>query len=167
MPPLARRLSPLLALVLAACSGCAAPEATRPEPLAPEATLSGTYSYDHEVGVFDGTDFVPEPTSDVLVLIERGDSLAVAFDLVRTNAHLCSFGGTMTRERGVWTWHETLDLGDAPEACMLTLEVTADSLTLHDRDGVCRQYYCGARAAIDGAAFARDAWTPDTSWTER
>ena len=166
MPPLARRLAVLLVLPLAACAASdTAPEAGSSR--APAPPLTGTYTDDHEVGVFNGADVVPEPVTDVLVLIERGDSLEVAFDLVGANAHLCGFGGTMGRERGVWTWRETLDLADAPEACVLSLEVAADTLRLHDLGQVCRSYYCGARAAIDGAAFARNTWTPDTTRIER
>ena len=149
----------VLALGLAACSSA---------PAAPEAPpLSGTYTHDHEVGIFDGTDFAPTEVTDTMTLIERGDSLFVAVDLIGANAHLCAFRGTMgAAPSGGWVWRETLDEIYDNQTCELSLDVSPTTIRLSDRDSNCRRYYCGARAGLDGAAFERSTQTPDTTVAE-
>ncbi|OZC03612.1 hypothetical protein BSZ36_11830 [Rubricoccus marinus] len=158
------RLALFLALPLAACAS--GPTRLSPEHSAPEAPLTGTYTHDHEVGIFDGETFVPTPVTDELVLIERGKRLFVAANLVRANAHLCGVGGMFERENGRWVRREALDLYRGEDTCTLALTVTADTLALSDSANVCRQHYCGARAALDGARFARGTRTPDTTLSE-
>ena len=159
------RLPLALALTLA-LTACTAPPDDAPEAsgetAASAASLTGTYTREHEVGILDGEDYVPTPTADRLVLVEDGDSLRVTFSLVRTNAHLCGWSGAMAPEAGGWVSREALDRSDAA-TCTLRLEVAADTLTLRDEDWECRRYLCGARALIDGATFARSTWSPDTS----
>lgn len=137
-----------------------------PDPVLPDMPLTGSYSYDHEISVFDGTDWEPNNVSDRLAVIERGDSLDVTFVLLHTNAHICEWHGAMGREDGSWTARETLELPNASPDCVLRLEVTADSLTLRDEEFVCRRYYCGARGSIDGIGFSRATRDPDTSWRD-
>ena len=159
MTPLAQRFA-LLLLPLAACaSGPATPDA----PLAPEVPLTGSYTSEHQVGIFDGDDFVPTEVTDTLVLRERGDSLAVTFSLIGANAHTCGFGGLLGREGDRWVARETLDyLPNAP-TCALSVGIARDSIVLRDSAYICRRAYCGARASIDEAVFARSTWSPDTS----
>jgi hypothetical protein len=154
----------LLLLVLAASvAACASPE-----PAVPQATsspLTGSYSAEHEISVFDGTDWVDDTVADRLAVIERGDSLDVSFVLLHTNAHICEWHGAMANEAGTWTARETLRYNDNQE-CTLRLEVSADSLTLRDEGFVCRMAYCGARGSIDGIGFARSTREADTSWRD-
>lgn len=157
-------LAACVALSLAACGG--APQPLDDGPATP-ASLAGTYTAEHTVGIFDGEDFAPTDVTDTITLVPRGERLRVAFDLVATNAHLCSFDGEMEARAGGWVHRSelTLDVHDGV-VCELGLEVTPDTLRLTDLDGQCRRELCGARATIDGTAFARATQTPDTTVAE-
>ncbi|MEM6327423.1 MAG: hypothetical protein AAF791_09930 [Bacteroidota bacterium] len=156
-PPAPVRLAALvLAALLAGCAGS--------DPAPPAPTLTGTYTNEHPISAFDGTDFVPETVTDRLAVIDRGDSLEVSFTLLHTNYHICEWHGTMAREDGRWVSREPMDYVDG--TCTLGLDVAADTLTLRDEDWICRRAYCGARGVIDGTQFARSTRTPDTSWRD-
>lgn len=156
-----------LLFLAASFAGCT-PSA--PGPLAPEASrspqaLAGTYHVDHEVGVFDGTEFVPRPTTDRLAIVPSGDSLDVSLVLIHTNAHICEMHTRLGREGTAWVSQgEPLDFDDA--TCTLRLIAERDTLRLHDVGNACRRTYCGARGVIDGAAFPRASRDPDTSWRD-
>ncbi|MEM1057099.1 MAG: hypothetical protein AAGI52_16375 [Bacteroidota bacterium] len=147
----------LVPLVLIGCAS--------PEPTAPEVPLTGSYSDDVAIQVFNGEDWEPSNVTNRLAVIERGDSLDVSLALLFTNAHICEWHGSMTQEDGHWTSRETLDFGDERD-CVLRLDVRADSLLLRDEGGVCRQAYCGARGVLDGIGFARSTRKADTSWRD-
>ncbi|HIG73618.1 MAG TPA: hypothetical protein EYQ24_03280 [Bacteroidetes bacterium] len=152
-----RRLAAAAALTCAACTST---------PPADAPPLTGSYVAEHEVIVYDGTDWTPQPATDQLAVVPRGDSLDVSFVLLHTNAHICEWHGTMGREGDEWVSREVLEyVGERPE-CAMTLHVSADSLTLGDAGAVCRRAYCGARGTIDGIGFARTTRTADVSWRD-
>lgn len=156
------RTTALLVLCLTACSPRPSPG---DRPLAPEA-LAGTYTVDHQVGVFDGTDFVPMDATDRLALVPVGDSLDISLVLIHANAHICEMHGRLGREGDQWVERSPLPYGEPDAVCTLALEVSADTLHLRDEDQQCRRAYCGARGSINGAAFPRSSRTTDTSWRD-
>jgi hypothetical protein len=142
-----------IALVTMACSsvpprGAALANSAPTRP----SSIAGDYRTPHTVSMVcehaaDG--WCDEQVEDTLVIRDRHDgAIAVHVELVRTNAHTCSFEGTLGPvSEGRWRF----DHGDDDGPCRLTLEHAGNELRL-SADG-CR-YYCGARASLD-AVFAQ------------
>ncbi|MEO0559936.1 MAG: hypothetical protein AAF170_17345 [Bacteroidota bacterium] len=150
-----RLLIVVIALVGTSCSGANSSDAG----------LTGTYTSDHEIRVFNGDEFVPETATDRLALIERADSLDVSLVLLFDNYHICEMHTRMSREGTGWVSILEPEFADET-TCTLQLEVGAEVLSLRDETGSCRRTYCGARGVIDGATFDRSTRAPDTSWRD-
>jgi hypothetical protein len=90
-----------------------------------------------------------EVTDHMDVREADGEGLAVSIELVRTNAHTCSFEGVLVPDPRApaptrrWVFQSDDEL-EGP--CTLQLEQSGRRVDLH-ADG-CR-YYCGARASLD------------------
>jgi hypothetical protein len=85
----------------------------------------------------------------ILRLDVAGDGQAVfALESWQANGHSCGAAGAARPIEGGWV-HET-------GACRIEILVTPESgLRLTDRDWICKETMCGARAVIDGLAFPR------------
>jgi hypothetical protein len=148
-----------LAFLLAAC-GSSAPAPSEPienrdpsPPEAPAPSVVGSYQASHDIEVVcsDPSGWCTEHVADTLIVRDAGDgALDVEIELIQTNAHSCSFSGTLALvEPGVWRFHSDEDAEDG--ACTLTLTAIATELTIAAEG--CR-YYCGMRASLD-ATFPR------------
>ncbi len=79
-------------------------------------------------------------------------SAAFRFDSWQANGHHCGAQGRAVPIAGGWAYDENV----AGTACHLEILLTRDQgLELTDRDGLCRQSMCGARAGINGLTFPR------------
>jgi len=168
--PILRHLVPTsLALAAATLAACAAPARAPAPPIGntapPEVasasalpTITGRYRTRHTIQMVCGPDgWCDEEVDDTMVVRDAGDGrLAIVVELVRTNAHTCSFEGTLAPVADApageprWRYHDPSS-DDAP--CDLTLTLRGDELRLAAEG--CR-YYCGARASLD-ATFSRTA----------
>src|SRR5690606_31889302 len=139
-----------MALALLIAAGCApapvvaGPVHAGPMVAPPADDLSGGYTRTHTVHVLDADEWTPVEVQDTLARRYDRGRLGVSFTLVFSDAHLCSMEGTALREDGAYVLRDTLDLFDGLQVCALRVVASADSITLHDEEGVCRRYYCGA-----------------------
>ncbi len=165
-----------LALALAACGGPATPPGAPPSnraatTAAPAPPVFGSYRAPHEIMVVcdvgdDG--WCPEEVMDTMEVRDAGrGALAVTIELVQTNAHTCTFEGTLAPDPQApgarWIYDgaggggggddghdaETDAVGDGELdewPCRLVLEHEPRSVRISS-DG-CR-LYCGARATLD------------------
>jgi hypothetical protein len=124
----------------------------------------GTYVHHHAVGVYDSEkdDWVGSAAEDCLRLKQRADGgLDFAFQLIATNAHVCSMGGVAQRSGDAYEYRETIELSkDETLDCVLRLRLQPDRIVLEDAGQVCRRWYCGARAGIDGSEFLASELDP-------
>lgn len=139
------------------------PLSHRTEPAAAPASIAGTYRTTHEVMMVCDTGqegWCAEEGEDTLTIEDRPDgAIEISVELVRTNAHTCSFSGTLhpapAPANHVRRWiHEVGQQGERDGSdeldesyCKLELEHAASKLTLRS-DG-CREW-CGVRASLDG-----------------
>ena len=152
-----RVLAPVAAVVLVAACGGSAPAPVAPPSntpvgdVDPPVAMAGSYSAPHTIMmVCEGGDdgWCEESVADTMTVTEVGrERLEVAIELVQTNAHTCTFAGTLTLDPAAstrrWTHHSVDELEGT---CDLTLEQIGAELRL--RSEGCR-YYGGARASLD------------------
>lgn len=143
-------------LVVSACfRGAPTPPPPAIEPPAPNPavrSIDGEYVARHEIQlVCDGEPdgWCMEQVEDTMTIRERANNgIAVALELVRTNAHTCSFEGALERtldgEGSTRRWQFQAEDEEFP--CSLVLEQARGRVTIR-ADG-CREY-CGARASLD------------------
>ncbi|HUQ03395.1 MAG TPA: hypothetical protein VM261_12920 [Kofleriaceae bacterium] len=153
---LALALAVTSATLVAAC-GASAPSPSSPPSnspvglVEPPVAMAGSYSAPHTVMmVCEGGDdgWCEESVADTMTVTEHGrDRLDVSIELVQTNAHTCTFAGTLTLDPASsarrWTHHSVDELDGT---CDLSLEQSGAELRLQSEG--CR-YYCGARASLD------------------
>lgn len=160
----------LLSLLCLACPATA-PERAEQAPLtaqtpAPQgapaaakddgALKAGTYTNTHPIMmVGEGDDWVEEQVDDCIWLEPSEDgSLSFSFILIQANAHTCSMEGVAS-PRGPDLWSFVQEAEEGQERCELRIKVTDKAIILEDVEDKCRQTWCGARAAIGSADFAR------------
>jgi uncharacterized protein len=102
----------------------------------------------------------PMRSSDCIALTPIGDDvLRFDLELVGGNGHMCEMHGKAeaSDEDGVYVHHQVLEPHDngALVQCELKLRLYRGYLVLQDVAHQCRQYYCGARAGLDGVGFPR------------
>jgi hypothetical protein len=149
----------LLLALLAACGGSSpAPRTavisntpTGEPPDAPR-PIAGAYSAPHTIQLVcheSDEGWCEEEVSDEMTIRDAGGGrIDVAIELVQTNAHTCTFEGTLAPDPAAapadrrWTFSSNDDV-EGP--CKVTLTAGADGVEL-DSEG-CR-YYCGARAHL-------------------
>jgi len=131
-------------------------------PVAPTNALFGDYAMPRTIMALDSDaeDWSTQAVDDCLSLHGADDgSVSFTFQLTQTNFHQCSMSGRL-RVAG----DHLAYLADAESAgeppCALRITATGGEIVLHDPDGACQRYWCGARAAIDGARFARAVQSP-------
>jgi len=147
-----------LCLVLGFVSACAggAPESL---PVIEEPgmdDLAGEYLNVHTIMHVGETGWEEAVVRDTLSIRQQGDSTAFYFALVQANYHICEMQGTGTRTSdAIAAPPETIEFGGEEDVCLLRIVAEADTIRLVDEGDVCRRYYCGARASINGVAFPR------------
>ncbi len=98
----------------------------------------------------------PVKTEDCLTLKpSKGNSIHFSFNLVGANGHTCSMEGEAIFTGSAYQSVPDAGDADAPKDCKLLVHIKRNTVALEDIDGVCREYFCGARAAIDGVEFGR------------
>jgi hypothetical protein len=142
---------PLLVL-LAACSpsGQQAQESNEQAPVPSKAGQAGPAG--SLTGLYESG---PANQPNQLCMIERRVDEA-EFGLVVWGANLHSCSGTGTARRSGDTLRLTM-AGDSE--CVIEAETAGDRVTLPDSLGAGCAYYCGARAQMSGAEFARKGST--------
>jgi hypothetical protein len=147
-----------LCLVLGFVSACAggAPESL---PVIEEPgmdDLAGEYLNIHTIMHVGETGWEEAVVRDTLSIWPRGDSTAFYLALVQTNYHICEMQGMgVQTPEGIATSPELIGFGGEEDVCLLRIVAEADTIRLVDEGDVCRRYYCGARAFINGVAFPR------------
>lgn len=147
-----------LFLTLGLVSGCAggAPESL---PMVDEPGINdfaGEYVNVHTIMHVAETDWEEATVRDTLSIWQRGDSTAFYFALVQTNFHQCEMSGAgLQTPEGIISPPEPIEFGGEEDVCNLLIVVERDTIRLVDEGNICRRYYCGARASIDGVAFPR------------
>lgn len=133
-----------------------ATQGTPPAAKADDGSLkAGTYTNTHPIMmVGEGDDWVEEQVDDCIWLEPGADgALSFSFILVQANAHTCSMeGNAAPRGPGLWSF---VSEEEGMEPCELKIKVTDKAIILEDVEDKCRQSWCGARASIGGADFAR------------
>lgn len=156
------RASLVFLLLVPACFRGAPPPPTvaneAPAPKRATSSLSGDYSAPHTIRMVcdggqpqDPDGWCEENVEDTMTIRERvNGSIDVAIELVGTNAHTCSFEGTLERtvdgEASARRWRFQSDDEESP--CSLVIEHAAKLVTI--RAEGCREY-CGVRASLDAA----------------
>lgn len=148
------KLMPVLLLALAACSPAADSDgngsagATNAAPTA-ATPASAADSSEALTGLYEGSGAVPR---DQLCIVEDGKSARFGLVVWGGGQHSCSGTGTVTRKGG------TLRLAMAgDETCAIDAPIRDGVVTLPDSIPQGCAYYCGARASLAGARFARTA----------
>lgn len=91
-------------------------------------------------------------SDDVLELVALTPSEAyVRIHLEFDNGHTCDLWGVAERSGELLLYHGRLSYGERP--CELSLRTDGKSITLEDRDGICRASSCGSRGSYSGASF--------------
>lgn len=86
----------------------------------------------------------------------RQSGIDFSFELIGANGHSCSMSGHAERQGRIWRYQpDPAATDEAERSCRFELTPRRHTLLLSDPNGTCRQYYCGARAGIDGTEFVR------------
>lgn len=123
--------------------------------------IDGNYVLIRNNVIFNGKDWDPIKTTDCL-LLKRGkdNEVEFRFNLIQTNAHLCTMSGIATAEADQLKYFS--DSADGENECQLSIKFKSNTIELIDIGNQCRQLYCGARGAISGNQFLRSSKTNDT-----
>ena len=115
----------------------------------PAIEIVGTHVAPHSIEVVcnDPSGWCTEGVEDTMVVRDAGEGrIAVEIALLQTNAHSCTFEGTLEPVRGQdGAWHMD-ELAEGEWPCALDLRVEGETLRLTSEG--CR-LYCGARASLD------------------
>lgn len=133
-----------------------------PPPRRTAIALSGHYRSAHEIRMVcdgdqrqDADGWCKETVEDTLRVRELANgSIEVAIELVSTNAHTCSFEGTLERtldSQSARRWRFDAE-NDEEFPCSLVVEHARGKLTVTSEG--CREY-CGARATLDAVFDVR------------
>ncbi|MCB9562471.1 MAG: hypothetical protein H6709_01630 [Kofleriaceae bacterium] len=158
-PAIAARASLALVMGAAACARPAPAVAPTPATVGnattapgPPPALVGSYRQRHTIQVVCGVD-VPlcdEEVEDTMTLRDAGDGrLAAEIWLLQTNAHSCTFEGTLAPDphapppRQRWRYVAT---DEDQEGCVVWIERIGDAVQV--RSSRCT-YFCGARASLN------------------
>ncbi|HVG20552.1 MAG TPA: hypothetical protein VNI02_15995 [Blastocatellia bacterium] len=97
---------------------------------------------------------IPTKATD-RVRISRGKdaNATVNIKIVFAEGHTCTLEGRASWSDGRFTLRA--DGLDPNKPCQLVLRIRGSVLTLEDPGGLCREVYCGARGAFDGARFKK------------
>lgn len=121
--------------------------------------LSGLYGTRHPSFIHNPDTQKDEPVDmwDCMALKRQSDTeIGFKFMLFGANAHSCEMEGVARRKNGsTFEYRELTELGDGKAECRLSLNIHKGYVELQDTDQNCRRNYCGMRAGISGAAFAR------------
>jgi hypothetical protein len=150
------RFVSLIWLTAAAC-GAAPPGASGPLANVSTSTASapavaGDYRAAHVIRVVcdGGTDgWCDENVEDHMTIHDSdAGSIAVTIELIQTNAHTCTFDGTLRSApaHASHTRRWTFDGHDDEGACSLVIEQSTSKVMISSEG--CR-YYCGMRASLD------------------
>lgn len=147
------KILPVLLLALAACSpgadsGGNASIADSGSASTPAAQKAGQSS-GPLTGLYESGGDVPK---DQMCIVEEGKSARFGLVVWGGGQHSCSGTGTVTRDGG------KLRLAMAgDEACAIDATLADGTIVLPDSIPQGCAYYCGARASLAGASFARVA----------
>ena len=150
------RIALILALVLISACSSGRPESQQAvkDPVSDD--LTGEYTNVHTIMHVGESDWEEATVRDTLSIRQQRDSTAFYFALVQANYHICEMQGTGTRTSdAIAAPPETIEFGGEEDVCLLRIVAETDTIRLVDEGNVCRRYYCGARASIDGIAFPR------------
>lgn len=118
--------------------------------------LTGEYTMSHTIMHVGEDGWEESVVRDTLSISLQGDTVSFYFALVQANYHICEMGGTGARtSEGIAAPPELIEFGGEEDVCRLRIVAERDTIRLVDEGNVCRRYYCGARAYIDGVAFPR------------
>ncbi len=140
--------------LLSACTGSVPQPPQQGGPA--QINLTGEYTSIHTITFLGEKDWEEGEVRDTLSIVEEGDSARFYFGLVQTNFHLCEMQGEGIRTPdGIVAPPEEIEFGGETATCNLRIVADSDTIRLVDEDNICRRYYCGARASIDGVEFPR------------
>jgi uncharacterized protein len=128
------------------------------EPAPEEKDIFGNYSIQRDNFLYNPDKRTDEPvkTEDCLTLKpSKGNGIHFSFNLVGANGHTCSMEGEAVFTGSDYQSVPGVGDADAPKNCKLQIHIKRNTLALEDIDGACREYFCGARAVIDGTEFGR------------
>ncbi|HEV2745844.1 MAG TPA: hypothetical protein VGW34_00925 [Allosphingosinicella sp.] len=142
-----------LALVLALLAGCSDGDSQSGNAAAPVAPAAGKGAGEGGVltsltGLYEGGD--ADPRNQLCMVPGEGGTTRFGLVVWGANMHSCSGSGTASRDG------DALRLAMAgDEACTIEAKIAGTTIRFPAAipDGCA--YYCGARAAMDGAAFTR------------
>lgn len=147
------KILPVLLLALAACSpsadsgGNGSTTAGNAASTAPTPASAG--SSEPLTGLYESGGDIPK---DQMCIVEEGKSARFGLVVWGGGQHSCSGTGTVTRDGG------KLRLAMAgDEACAIDATIADGTIVLPDSIPQSCAYYCGARASLGGASFARVA----------
>ncbi len=113
----------------------------------------GEYLNNHDVYVDPDTEATAS-VSDCFVMSTLGSGeVEFAFELNFDMEHSCGMSGSAFPVDGKLVYEGREETDDAE--CVLEIVVGDDSIELREPTRGCSPFWCGARGAIDGAAFAR------------
>jgi len=120
----------------------------------------GVYVIKDKILVYDGDRdrWEPKEVENCLALAPDGEnSVKFSFVLIHTNGHQCQMDGVATLVGNHLEFRPPSEQGPSEEQnqCLLRIKVRKHSIILEDNELMCRTYYCGARAGIDGWGFDR------------
>ena len=133
------------------------------EPAPEDKDIFGNYSIQRDNFILNPAKGTKDPvkTEDCLTLKpSKGSTLHFTFNLVGANGHTCSMEGEAVFTGSAYQSVPDADDPDVPNDCKLQIHIRRNTIALEDLDGACRQYFCGARARIDGVEFGRRQKVP-------
>jgi uncharacterized protein len=133
------------------------------EPAPEDKDIFGNYSFQRDNFLYNPDKRTDEPvkTEDCLTLKpSKGNSIHFSFNLVGANGHTCSMEGDAVFTGSAYQSVSDAADVDAPKNCKLQIHIKRNTIVLEDVDGACREYFCGARAVIDGVEFGRKQKVP-------
>jgi hypothetical protein len=123
-------------------------------------SIQGVYKVRHKIAMYDGS--LPPgqftPVEDVLEIVAQpsGDAY-IRLHTIFDNGHICGLHGIAKAEgdRFIYRPHDNVQ-----GTCVLTLERKGDRLVFGDRNGACKENFCGMRGSLEGQSFPLSSRKP-------
>ena len=95
-----------------------------------------------------------EPVDDVLEIVPVDEPGAFYFRsrFYFHNSHTCTPTGIAHREGQALVFRRA-SLTEGEKPCLLSITKEKASMVLHDRNGTCRSYFCGANGELEAASL--------------
>lgn len=130
-------------------------------PITKAPNISGQYTEEHFVHYgLDGDD-VEGMVTNCIALEQNGATLNFSLILFFENDYTCTMQGKTATQQADGTFLYSEDLEKLGH-CRLSITVDNESISLKDKDNICRKSYCEQHGALDGSRVSRAQHDPNT-----